>query len=104
MSTIWKYELHVREHFILEMPKGAKVLAVQMQYGVPTLWARVNPTAEKEPRHFSIYGTGHCMPDESENVQLQYVGTFQPEGGALVFHLFENTHSNVPFSRGLGNE
>lgn len=91
MSAVWKYELLAAEHFVLSMPKGAEVLTVQVQHGKPQLWARVDPTAEKEPRHFGVYGTGHRIQDPSEGVRLAYVGTFQIDGGQLVFHLFEGS-------------
>lgn len=89
MSAIWKYELRAEEHFAHLMPKGAEILSVQVQRGVPQMWARVDPTAEKERRHFGVYGTGHRVPDESEGVGLRFVGTFQLHDGDLVFHLFE---------------
>lgn len=35
-------------------------------------------------RHFRIKGTGHAADDIGD-----YIGTFQLNGGSLVFHLFE---------------
>lgn len=85
MNTIYKYQLQPgRNEF--RMPVHAQVLAVQLQYGNPCMWAKVDPAAEQEDRTFDIYGTGHEMPDDP---RLMYVGTFQMESGALVWHVFE---------------
>ena len=86
MLTIWKYPIPVQDNIQVEMPKGARVLTVQMQMDVPYVWALVNPQAEKEIRTFRLVGTGHEIRHSDK---LTYIGTFQLEGGALVFHLFE---------------
>ena len=88
MATIYKYPLEPGRTEI-PMPLGAQVLTVQMQNGTPCLWAKVG----QEPRPaglriFDVYGTGHTMPDDP---RLIYVGTFQMDGGALVWHVFEST-------------
>lgn len=90
MKTIWKFPLAVTDFQKIEMPKGAKVLAVQPQHDQVCLWAMVEPTNDKEERGFWIHGTGH---------QLKYakhlgdhVGTFQLRDGALVFHVFEHVY------------
>ena len=83
MKTIWKWTLQIET--TIDMPHGAKVLSVQMQHGKPQLWALVDPGAKKYPRTFHVHGTGHDLPDEPG----QYVGTFQMNGGGLVFRVFE---------------
>lgn len=85
MRTIWKYPLPVIDRFDLPLPTGATSLTVQMQRGEPCLWALVNPHAPTTIRQFVICGTGNSVPFDAGN----YIGTFQMEGGALVFHLFE---------------
>lgn len=85
MLQIWKYPLTVGRNVAFEMPLGAEVLTVQMQCGTPCMWAKVDPAKQTTTREFSIYGTGHEMPVTVG----EYRGTFQLEGGALVFHLFE---------------
>jgi len=68
------------------MPKGAEVLCVQMQDGIPCMWAMVDTsTMERERRLFRILGTGH----PADNDVGKYVGTYQMMGGSLVFHVFE---------------
>lgn len=85
MFTVYKYPLpHKRR--IVQLPKGAHVLTVQMQDELPYLWAKVDPTQPLESRIFHIYGTGQSIPDYSV---LAYVATFQEHGGALVWHVFE---------------
>ena len=79
---IWKYSL-VFPTGNVAIPAGGKILDLQQQRGVPCLWVLVNPEAEKELRTFTVYGTGHEIPDEG----FEYVGTYQE--GMLVWHLFE---------------
>jgi hypothetical protein len=85
MATIYKYPLEPGRTQ-LNLPRGAQVLTVQMQHGSPCLWAKVDPMQPTEPRTFDVYGTGHQMPDDP---RLLYVATFQMDGGALVWHVFE---------------
>jgi hypothetical protein len=85
MQTIYKYPLSRLDVEDIEMPQGAKPLAVQVQGGQPCLWALVDPDRPKEVRRFLTFGTGHPV---SENVGA-YLGTFQLIAGSLVFHLFE---------------
>jgi hypothetical protein len=87
MKTIWKWTL--QPETTINMPHGAKLLAVQEQRGEPQLWALVDPGAKTYPRTFRVYGTGHNLPDDPG----QYVGTFQIHNEALVFHVFE---ANLP--------
>ncbi len=82
---IWKFPLELTDRQELLMPAGAKILDIQVQRGVPQLWALCNPDAEKEMRTIVIYGTGHLVPDEYG----KYIATFQVSNGALVFHAFE---------------
>ncbi len=73
---------------MVAMPEGAMPLDVQVQSGVITLWALVNPDARPVPRPFSIYGTGHTI----ENIgELSHIGTVQM--GCLVWHVFEATET-----------
>jgi hypothetical protein len=89
MKTIWKWTL--QPETTINMPHGAKLLAVQEQRGEPQLWALVDPGAKTYPRTFRVYGTGHNLPDDPG----KYVGTFQIQNEALVFHVFE---ANIPIS------
>ncbi len=87
MKTIWKYELTASDENDLQMPEGAEVLTVQVQGGLVCIWAIVDDTAPLTSRCFEIFGTGHRIEDGSG--KRKYVGTFQLQGGSLVFHVFE---------------
>lgn len=82
-ATIWKYTVRQTDSQEIEMPAGAKILAVRMQGSVLTLWAMVDPSEPKESRTIQVYGTGH--PAGSAGV---YIGTVQH--GPMVWHIFED--------------
>jgi hypothetical protein len=87
--AIWKYDLRARlfDDITVSMPTGARVLCVQVQQGVPRLWALVDTEAPVKARSFRIVGTGHVLGDDAD--VWRYIGTFQLHRGALVFHVFE---------------
>ena len=87
-KVIWKYVLNdvVND---LEMPAGARIIAIQTVRDEPCLWAIVNPKNKPEIRRFHITGTG--IPDKAAFFDNSiYVGTYQVEGGEYVFHVFED--------------
>jgi hypothetical protein len=86
VKTIWKFPLVVTNEFSLPLPRGAQFLSVQAQHGDPQTWWLVDPNAPRRARKFRIHGTGHEVYQPG---RLTFLGTFQLEGGALVFHLFE---------------
>lgn len=86
MASIWKFPFTIVDHPVLAMPAGAKILSVQVQRGVPCIWAEVDPEAREEARRFRLVGTGH----EVDLAEHRHVGTFQVRED-LVFHLFEPT-------------
>lgn len=88
MKTIWKFPLEVVDEQLVDMPEGSEILAVQVQLGVPCLWAAVTPDAAKVKRCIATYGTGHPMKSRAAD---QYVGSYQLQGGALVFHVYGDT-------------
>ncbi len=90
-KQIWKYELQVNANLYpksISMPKNADVLSVQVQNGIVCLWALVDPLAEKEPRSFEVFGTGHEIHYDM-GVERRFVATFQLLNEGLVFHVFE---------------
>lgn len=86
-NAIWKFPLATTDRQIVNLPVGAKVLAVQTQFDEPQLWALVDVDAGEKTsgRAFLTYGTGH----QHEGIDGDYVGTYQLRGGCLVFHVFE---------------
>ena len=85
MKTIHKFPLSSAWGTkVLHMPRGAEILCVQVQNDWPTLWALVDPSAEKEPRMVCVVGTGEEMP--AAMGRSEYVGTVQE--GVFVWHIF----------------
>lgn len=86
MEKIFKYPVEITDKQTVLMPKGAKILAVQVQHGNPCIWAMINPEAPTEEVSIRVHGTGHDFYDSSN---LEYIGTFQICGGNLAFHVFK---------------
>ncbi len=84
MQTIYKYPVPVQDEFVVDMPIGAEVLAVQIQGGEAQMWALVETDRPMSKRTFYVRGTGN---DYSKQLKGAYVGTFQT--GRFVWHLFE---------------
>lgn len=84
MKKIFKYILH-SVSTPLSVPVGAETLCCKKQNDKPCIWMLVDPDAPMENRLFTIYGTGHEMPDNPG----KYIGTFYEYSGTLVFHVFE---------------
>lgn len=83
---IWKFDLPIQDTPIISMPEGAKILSLQVQEGVPRIWALVNPQNDMKSRFFHIIGTGHNF---KESTLGSYVGTFITAGETFVGHVFE---------------
>lgn len=87
MKRVYKYPLDIQDEVVVIMPKGARVLSIQVQNGRPCLWAAVDPREMTlEERRFRIAGTGHPIQDD---VVDGFIGTIQLYDGKLVFHVFE---------------
>jgi len=86
MRRIWKWKLERTDAQILDLPKGAEILTVQVQNDIPQLWAMVDDSVtETERRHIAMYGTDHPIYSKHG----KYIGTIQLYSGKLVFHVFE---------------
>ena len=86
-KVIWKYELITQDTLRVLLPIGAEILALQTQNEKPCVWFLVNPDEVKtEVRKFDIVSTGHTIYDANNK---KYIGTYQLQGGLLVFHVFE---------------
>lgn len=85
-KRIFKYTIEREAFPQIEMPQGAEILCVQTQNGTPCIWALVEPNAPVIKRSFEILATGQIV---NETVSRKYIGTFQLDGGRLVFHCFE---------------
>jgi hypothetical protein len=83
---IFKYQLPIEDCTEIDMPKGAKVLCVQVQNEQPFLWAEVLPESGlMKLRRFYVIGTGHPMPVLAK----RYIGTFQLVNESFIGHVYE---------------
>lgn len=85
MDTIWKFPFKITDCIELRMPKSAEILSVQVQHGIPCIWAGIKLDNGTEMRKFKVLGTGHPIGVGG----LKFIGTFQLYDGAFVGHLFE---------------
>jgi hypothetical protein len=90
MRTIWKYPIDTTSCHEIEMPLNAKILCVQLQNNIPTLWALVE--TEEPKRIFDILT--YCTDDDLIDKKGQYIGTYQLAG--LVHHVFVRPHPASP--------
>jgi hypothetical protein len=88
MMKVFKYPIEVTDYQSVTLPQNAEILTVQVQNGMPCIWALVNPDNKAEVRKFRLAGTGHDISTD-EARKLNYIGTIQMRNGMLVFHLFE---------------
>lgn len=86
MKRIFKYQLQTTDEQTVSMPRGAAVICVDVQAGIPCLWAMVDDAKPMDGRSIRTIGTGHPIHDAQ---RLDYLGTYQLHGGGLVFHVFE---------------
>lgn len=87
--SIWKFNLPLaREGRGLTceamIPRGARVLDVQIQRGEIRLWALVDPAAEPVRRLILVIGTGWDLDAGIE--ACQYLSTIQDAD--LIWHIF----------------
>jgi len=62
---IHKYQITAKtpgKELSIKLPKGASRLSFQLQNGVPTIWAVVNPDEPLEERSVLILHTGDDVP------------------------------------------
>jgi hypothetical protein len=83
VETIFKYRLANQEEQFVEMPASAQILCVQMQGGLPCLWAQQPRDAALASRRILIIDTGWDLPESA----TRYIGTVQ--NGPLVWHIYE---------------
>lgn len=87
MRTIWKYQIHVHDTVVVEMPRGAKILphVEALAPSVILFWAEVNGVegAPTEDRVLYVVGTGNPMPERAN----KHIGTCVAD--PFVWHLYE---------------
>ena len=85
MRVIHKFPLILTDKQSFDLPADVEFLTVQVQRGVPCLWALIETDNPTRPHEIAIYGTGHLVRGDGTRY---YIGTFQLEHGAHVFHVF----------------
>ena len=83
---IFKYKLSITDEQTICLPQGSRILSVDNQDGVLTLWAMVNTDRPVEPRYIRIVGTGHEIADKAA-ASLEFIGTVLMD--PFVWHVFE---------------
>lgn len=85
MKVIHKQELNFGIARVY-MPNGYRVVEVAPQNGVPCIWYEFDPELQKDKteKEFSVFGTGHLIPDN-----MRYVGTFHLPDQLFVGHVYE---------------
>lgn len=89
--TIYKYPLwsttDVARYRAIAVPRGAKLLTVQIQHDVACLWAVVDPKAPTATLDVYTFGTGSAISTDLL-AMLTYLGTVQADGGDLIWHIY----------------
>lgn len=70
----------------MELPKGAKILKVSVQYGFPTVWYEFVPMEPQimETREIHSVVTGRIIPEN-----WKHIDTVLLKDGNLVLHYYE---------------
>lgn len=89
--VVYKYELNWEAATTLELPAHFEVLDIQEQYGVPVLWALVDPDcASSMQLTIKPIFTG----EHGDYWPYQYIKTLQRTDYPLVYHFFSVWHHN----------
>jgi hypothetical protein len=88
MLKVYKYPVRAQSEFEIEMDMHGKILKAENQHGAVCLWALVNPESKQIiNRRFILAGTGHDIDYGMD--KLDFISTFQVDGGRFIFHVFE---------------
>jgi len=85
-ARIYEFPLAVTDSQFIDAPYVGQVLTVGVQRGIPCLWAVVWPDEPGYGIDVRTFGTGH--PIDISLQDYSYVGTYQLNDGALIFHVF----------------
>lgn len=85
MKTVWKFPLEIKDSQVLSMPIDSLIVSVQLQNGIPCIWALVESESDCVDVLIHTFGTGHEIPFGSRI----YVGTYMLAHGGIVFHVFK---------------
>ncbi len=79
---IYKYQLPIADEGTASIHGIFEPLSLQVQHGVPTLWAGVDKDSKLFDVRYRVFGTGHLVTGIDA---MTYLGTVQVASG-LVFH------------------
>lgn len=83
---IYKYSLEVTDEQLIQLPKYAQFVSLQVIRGQPCAYFLVDENeTEKELIKFLTFGTGH---DVMGVAWYKFLGTYQLHNGELVFHVW----------------
>jgi len=83
MRTIHKCPIALVEGSTrLFVHRGAKIVLVDHQIGIPAIWLEVETDQPREEREFIVVGTGHKIPSE-----YAHIGSFKSD--PYVWHIYE---------------
>lgn len=87
-TSIWKFPLpDLAAELTVRMIRGAELLSVASQDGIPCIWARVDTESPTADRRISVRGTGHPEVPPAASFLGTVIGEAHLSG--LVFHFFD---------------
>jgi hypothetical protein len=93
---IWKFPLQVTDVQEIDISHGSKFLSVQLQNGIPNLWALCPTGYTKVKRRIYAFGTGNLINLQDVG---SFIGTYQTQGGQFVWHVFADRDLNDPWNQ-----
>lgn len=91
MRRIHKHPLEVTDWQFIDTFENWTPLSVQVQNGVPCLWAEVDDEARPARWQVFVHGTGH----EVNRAAAKFIGTFQLPSVGFVGHVYAESHGDV---------
>lgn len=81
MKTIYKYEIPLRDIYIVRMPHHSVPVMAGIQHGDIYVWCEVDTEAETRLYEFFVVGTGHPLPYDVTYISTVFFNDF-------VFHVY----------------
>lgn len=91
-AAIHRYPIKIVSRQVINLPKAAILLRVSQVNAEISLWAFINPEAEKELRVIRMIATGEEF--NTEELKPNYIGTIEVDNitvpnRKLIWHVFE---------------
>lgn len=91
MKKIYKYILPITDNPVIQVPKDAILLDIQVQNDIVVCWLIVNTESYLVDIIFKIYGTG----SEINTDKLLYLKTVKTHNDKLIWHIFMNPSQDI---------